>query len=250
MCSIVDQLPITDERFIELCEKTKVDQTLQTVSDLVTQGWPSREYIPDEAKPSYTFHDKITYCNGLLFRGNQVIIPKTLQPEMFKKIHASHQGIVKSKQRAKSVRFWPGMNSQIEDVVSKCTICIASRTYRPAEPLNPRELPHRPWSKVGADLFEIGSQYYLMIVDYCLKFPEVVTFANKTAHTVVRACKSVFARLGTPDVLISDNGPCFDSELFREFARSWEFKHTTTRPGYPQSNCLVENAVKSVKRLL
>ena len=85
MCSIVDQLPITDERLVELCEKTKADQTLQTVSDLVTHGWPSREYIPDEAKPFYTFHDKITYCNGLLFRGNQVIIPKTLQPEMLKK---------------------------------------------------------------------------------------------------------------------------------------------------------------------
>ena len=111
VCSIVDRFPITDERHVELRKKTKADQTLQTVAAFVTHGWLSREHIPDEAKPFYTFHDKITYCNGLLFRGNQVIIPKTLQPEMLKKFMQATKA--SSKLSSAQSQFWPGMNSQI-----------------------------------------------------------------------------------------------------------------------------------------
>ena len=34
-------------------------------------------------------------------------------------IHESHKGIVKCKQRARDILFWPGMSSQVEDKVSK-----------------------------------------------------------------------------------------------------------------------------------
>jgi len=37
---------------------------------------------------------------------------------MVKQIHIGHLGMVKSKNRAKGVMFWPGMNNQIEDIVS------------------------------------------------------------------------------------------------------------------------------------
>ena len=38
---------------------------------------------------------------------------------MLERIHESHQGIVKCKQRARDILFWSGMSSQIEDKVSK-----------------------------------------------------------------------------------------------------------------------------------
>jgi hypothetical protein len=114
----------------------------------------------------------------------------------------------------------------------------------------PHEIPDRPWAKVGSDLFEIGAKNYLIISDYYSKFPEVIQIPDKTAHTVVKSMKSVFARSGTPNLVVSDGGPCYDSEPFRNFLSEWEFEHVRISPGYSQSNGQIENAVKSVKRLL
>ena len=62
--------------------------------------------------------------------------------------------------------------------------------------------------------------------------------------------KSIFARQGIPGSVISDNGPPFDSATFARFARNWEIEHTTSSPGFPQSNGQVERCIQTVKRLL
>jgi hypothetical protein len=65
---------------------------------------------------------------------------------------------------------------------------------RPAEPLLPHDIPDRPWAKVGIDLFELAHHDYLVIVDYYSKFPEIIPLPDKTTHSVITGCKSVFLR--------------------------------------------------------
>ena len=66
---------------------------------------------------------------------------------------------------------------------------------------------------------------------------------------MVRELKTIFARFGVPETLVTDNGSQFASRGFKAFAESWSFNHITTSPRYPQSNGKAENAVKTVKRL-
>jgi hypothetical protein len=75
-------------------------------------------------------------------------------------------GIEKYKSRARDVLFWPGLNAQIEDMVSKCSICNDHRMRNQKEPLKPHEVPSRPWAKVGTDLFDLDGEQYLLLVDY------------------------------------------------------------------------------------
>ena len=56
-----------------------------------------------------------------------------MRTEMLAKIHESHQGIVKSKQRARSILFWPGMNADVENVVSSCVTCQQFRKNQAPE---------------------------------------------------------------------------------------------------------------------
>ena len=84
----------------------------------------------------------------------------------------------------------------------------------------------------------------LVVCDYFSNFIKV-----ERVRGVTKALKPVFARYGVPRVLVSNNGPQFDSEEFACFAKSWDFKHQTSSPRYPQSNGKAENAVKTVKRL-
>ncbi|KAK5866506.1 hypothetical protein PBY51_020693 [Eleginops maclovinus] len=55
---------------------------------------------------------------------------------------------------------------------------------------------------------------------------------------------------GIPDVVVSDNGPQYNSQEFQRFCQLWEFQHRTSSPGYPQSNGKAESAVKTAKRLM
>ena len=59
-----------------------------------------------------------------------------------------------------------------------------------------------------------------------------------------------FARHGIPDVLTSDNGPQFYSELFRKFSKTWNFHHYLISPGNSKANGAAEAAVKTAKRLM
>lgn len=57
------------------------------------------------------------------------------------------------------------------------------------------------------------------------------------------------AQFGIPEAPQSDIGPQFLSHEFASFAQNYGFSHIPSSPGYPQSNGVVEWAVKTVKDL-
>ena len=117
--NVLSQLPMTQSKPVEFQNETEKDDTLQILKETVMQVWSKdRQCVPREIMPLNNLRDEIVYCDGLLFKGNQIIVPKSLQHDMLERIHESHKGIVKSKRRARAVLFWPGMASQVEDMVS------------------------------------------------------------------------------------------------------------------------------------
>lgn len=62
--------------------------------------------------------------------------------------------------------------------------------------------------------------------------------------------KSIFAKHGIPENVISENGPQFASREFAKFVAKWEFPHITSRPRYPKANGMAERTVQTIKRLL
>ncbi len=173
-----------------------------------------------------------------------------MRADILARVHESHLGIVKCKERARDVMFWPSMAKQIEDVVLKCAICNTFRRSNTKEPLICHDIPDRAWTKVGVDLFHFDRGEYLLCVDYFSKFPAIAKLTQTTSRHVVIALKSIFARQGIPDEVVSDNGPQFSSAEFGVIAENWEFVNTTSSPGFPQSNGQSERTVETVKNLL
>lgn len=187
---------------------------------------------------------------ALFLRGLKLVIPKPGRGDILKKIHEGHLGIEKSRKRGREVVFWPGISSDIKVMVENCPTCLKYGNKPSPEPLRPHEIPLRPWQRLASDLFTHRNKEYLVVVDYFSLYPEVIMLKSTTSKAVISCIKSIMARHGICDALITDNGPQYASQEFKQFTLDWGFKHITSSPYFPSSNGMAEAAVKTVKKLV
>uniref|UniRef100_A0A803SS84 Gypsy retrotransposon integrase-like protein 1 n=1 Tax=Anolis carolinensis TaxID=28377 RepID=A0A803SS84_ANOCA len=245
----VNTLAMHPDKMGLIQEATKRDPQLRMIQTYLNQGWPKymRKVAPI-AKSFWPVKDHLRYRDGALFMGERIIIPASQRQNVLAQLHESHQGIQRTKERARQLMYWPGMSKDIESAVGSCFVCACFAPNNQKEPLKPHEIPEGPWQKVGVDIFEQDNRSFLLVIDYFSKYPEVVSLPDKTARTVIVKMKSVFARHGTPLIVVSDNMP-FASQEFKVFAKEWGFEQCFSSPGYPQSNGMVERAIQSIKQL-
>ena len=175
-------------------------------------------------------------------------MPPSVQRHMLSIIHESHLGIVKCKQQAREVLYWPVMNSDIEETAKNCTKCAEFQRKQSSEPLMPSQTPELPFSEVGTDLLDFECKTYLLTVDYYSKFIEVDQLSDQRSKTTIEALKAQFARHGIPKVIRSDSGPQYTSEEFARFCREYGITHKTSSPYCLSINSEAERAVQTVKR--
>ena len=114
--------------------------------------------------------------------------------------------------------YWPGMNNDINDAVSKCARCQMARNNQQREPLMPSEVPARPWQIVAADLLYCNNTNFLVVIDYFSEFIEMEELEIDTlSSTIIRKLAKIFAVHGIPEKLLTDNGPQLSSHLFKAF---------------------------------
>ena len=214
-------------------------------------GWPEvKELVANEVRPHFNFRESITFSQGLLLKGEQLIVPSSMRKEMRALIHQGHLGIEKCKIGARKVFYWPQMTNEITDLVSSCDACMTYRNRQQRETLISHEIPSEPWIKVGTDCFHLKNNCYVIVVDYHSKFFELSKIPNLESSTVIKATKEIFSRHGIPKFVFSDNGPEFASLEYKEFATEWDFVHDSSSPYFPQSNGQVERTIQTVKRAL
>ena len=124
----VGYLPISDIRMNELKQVTSGDMTLQMIVKYICQGWPAdKSLVPNEVKPFWGIRDELYTAEGLVLKGDRVVVPQAMRADMLKQVHRSHLGVEKCKQRAKDVLFWPGMSAEIVEMCERCSTCAETR---------------------------------------------------------------------------------------------------------------------------
>ena len=191
--------------------------------------------------------DELAVSDGLIFRGERVVIPEGMRKLMKECLHRSHLGVESVLRRARECLYWPNMAADIRQVVEKCEACRSYERLQQKETLITHETPTLQWEKVGVDLFSWEGRDYQVIFDYTSNFWEVDRMNSTTTTSVIKQLKSHFARFGIPSVVVSDNGPQYVSEEFCTFAAKWDFEHQTSAPGHQNANGKAEAAVKAAK---
>ena len=247
---LVSNLPISEPKLREMQNATENDQVLQKLKKLILDGFPdSKSSMPAELIPYFQVRSELSIAEGLIFKGDKIVIPESLRKEMKERIHMGHMGIERCKARARQLMYWPNINADITNMVSNCSACLENHQYHQKEPLIAHEVPTAPWHKVGMDLFSFKGRDYLLVVDYFNNYPEVCLLNDTHSGSVIMKLKSIFSRFGIPKVVISDNGPQFSSHQFMRFAKEWDFTHDPSSPKHAKSNGMAESAVKTVKSI-
>ncbi|EYC10720.1 hypothetical protein Y032_0054g2515 [Ancylostoma ceylanicum] len=134
-------------------------------------------------------------------------------------------------------------------MVRRCTSCQEEAKNPAKVPLQQSPSPTRVWQRVHIDFVgPLQGVHYLVVVDAFSKWPEMIDMSTISATKTVKALKSLFARYGLPQTIVSDNGTQFTSEQFKEMCNKGGIVHIKTAPYHPQSNGQAERFVDALKR--
>ena len=131
-------------------------------------------------------------------------------------------------------------------MIGECQHCTQHRNRLPAETQLKHKIPVIP---CATDISHLNNMSYIIIIDYT-RFFNIQSLKNCESITVKKKkkMKHTFATFGVPQIVISDNGPEYKSEKFKQFAKDWDFKHITKSPNYPQANGLAERNILTIKK--
>ena len=197
--SIAQVLKMEPTRLESLQEDTKADPTLAELTDLILTGWPnSMQDIPEHLHPYWCFRDELTILDGLIMKGNRVVIPTSMRPATLNRLHDENQGLTSMLQRARRTVYWPKLQDDIIDMVHKCDECQrhGNKKLRPPE----RQISAtRPMEILGMDLVDVRGKHALVAVDYFSGFLTYDTLESETTETITKVLNNIFRKFGLPE---------------------------------------------------
>lgn len=140
------------------------------------------------------------------------------------------------------------MKEDIQIWIAKCDICSANKplTKTQRAPLGQMQVG-APMDRVATDLLgplpvtPRGNRYILTMTDYFTKWVEVIPVPDQTAVTCANVMLNEFiCRYGCPLAIHSDQGRCYESEIFQQLCELFEVRKTRTSPRNPKCNGQVE----------
>lgn len=92
--SIIRYLPATEDRLEELRIQQREHQVTKLLVKYCSQGWPDRPQLTGSLKSCWPERSKLTVQQGLLRKGNRLVITTSMRLDVLDKIHNAHQGSV------------------------------------------------------------------------------------------------------------------------------------------------------------
>ena len=239
-------------RLQDLRKHAEEDEEYQQLHHYIQNGFPHhRHQLPEQCRRYWNVRSQLSLDDGLIVYGCRLLVPSKMRQQVLRQLHESHQGSVRTKQRARLVVYWPGIDHSIDNIILGCKQCQENLPSNPQEPIIIKPRPSRPFQEIAADFCSYAAHDFLISVDCYSDWPDIVHMGhNTTTPRLITALQQAFCRSGAPDIVWSDQGPQFTSKMFQEFAKEWGFQHITSSPTYPQSNGKAEATVKSMKKLI
>ena len=221
----------------KIIKYTAMDDILKSLKEAIKKGYISKNNT-DLAKYRKVFEQITTSDEGLVLRGDKIIIPSRLITTALEKAHqGGHPGMSCMKRRMRAHFWFPDMDKITEQYVKGCKDCEIF-TNKTTHSMLHHHWPKESWKDVNIDLFGPmpDNKHVLVVTDSMSRFPAAKIVPNTSAAPVINALNDIYTDFGQPNSHRTDNGPPFNSEAFNQFSTATGTKHVKTFPYHPQAN--------------
>ena len=142
------------------------------------------------------------------------------------------------KKVARSYAWWLGIDKDIKILVKSCNECLQTMNKPFLVLRHPWQLVERPWQRIHNDFAApFLQQMFLIGIDSFAKTPEVIVIKSTTATNTINKLRSLFSLWGIPEQIVSNNGPQFKSNEFKQFlSENGIITYLTTDPYFSATN--------------
>ncbi|XP_060575603.1 uncharacterized protein LOC132733042 [Ruditapes philippinarum] len=201
VCMVISSLPVSDRKLEEIRLHTKQDEQLCTLQQTIKFGWPKYKKACHQLIAAFwNYRDELSEVNGLIMKGEKIVMPRSLRSEMLKVLHSSHLGAQKCLSRARSIMFWPGISNDIIEMVNQCQICLEYRSSQQKEPLISSEIPDYPFQIAECDLFSLNEKNFMVMSDY-YSSPAQLVQSRQLRSILPTVRENIIPRVPPPDVV-------------------------------------------------
>jgi hypothetical protein len=121
---VIHMIQISGSQVEKARATSKAHPFLDSLSKIIVDGWPGEaKQCPKQIRPYWSMKDNLLFENGLVYAGQQQIIPDSFRKEYLECIHVGHLRVSISKLRAKDCIYWQHIMADIEQHVSGCFTC-------------------------------------------------------------------------------------------------------------------------------
>lgn len=187
--------------------------------------------------------------NDVIHLGNRIVIPPRFHERLLTELHASHIGVVSMKRVIRDIFWWPGISKSIEHMAAKCDGCRKFKKKPPPNSLSVWPFARRPMERCHIDFFEYRGKHVLLMVDAYSKkiWTQLMNSDTTTGKTLAVLYNWFCSETGQPSTIVSDNGPQFTANIFKDKMKLWNIKHVLSPPYHPASNGAAERGVQLYK---
>ena len=154
----------------------------------------------------------LTVEDDLITHGCRLLIPRKMRRDVLSQLHESHQGSVRTKQRAHLTVYWPGIDTDIDNTIQSCKKCQDVLPSNVREPMMTKPKPERPFQEIAGDLCSYAGVNYLILIDIFTDWPSIQPMGrDTTAQNMIVALRQAFCRTAVLDTW-SDGGPQFTAK--------------------------------------
>ena len=87
-------LPVKNSCLEAIRNESLKDSTMTQLKDVIVSGWPThKSSVPAAIAPFFDYRDELTVYDGLILRGERIVIPQSVRQEIKTKVHSGHLGI-------------------------------------------------------------------------------------------------------------------------------------------------------------
>jgi hypothetical protein len=184
-------------------------------------------------------------------------------PESFRARHdalaARHPGRTRMLNLVQRDYSWPGVATQVRQYVAACDVCLRIKhaCHLPYSPLQPLEMPMRPWTDITMDfIVKLPLLHgHDSVLDVCNCFTRSAHFipCNETIDVVGFAClylDRVFRHHGLPDRIVPNCGALFTSHFWTELTRLLQVETRTSTAYHPRTDGLTKRTNQTLETYL